>query len=151
MATFINLGGGDYEVITDSDPKFVNEIAIYILNAWKEFAEGGSSINGKRIEHPTGRYAASITMTGDGQTSIKISSPAPVAKAIELGHGFIDMKKYLEWGRKYPMHRGAREFTGFSPPVPLSRKTYAMAWVIPPMEPYAPAEYLARLASRLLK
>ena len=151
MAQFINLGGGNYEVITSSSPQFINEISLYLFNLWKEFAEGKTSLNDRRIEHPTGRLAASLRITGNAETTITISATAKHALFLELGHPAIDLKKKLQWGRRYPMHRGARQFTGYSAPVPLSKKGPALAWVIPPMRPYAPAEYLAKLAVKLLE
>jgi len=148
VAQFIDKGNGNYEVVTDSSPQFINEIAIHLFNVWKDFASGRRELGGRRLEHPTGQYAASITMVGNGQTSISITANSESALPLELGHGPIDLKQKLEWGRRYPMHRFARVFTGFSPPVPMSKNT--PAWVIPAMRPYAPAEILAKLAAKEL-
>lgn len=110
-------------VATDADPEYINSIGLEIFRLWREFASGQRHLGGRKIENPTGRYAASISIRRYG-TRVGIRTPghiptrvitriaviadatmAPEAVFLERGHRPIDMLNYLDLGKIYPMHR----------------------------------------------
>jgi hypothetical protein len=110
-------------VATDQDPKYVTQVGLSIFKMWRDFAAGRQSLGGRSLMHPTGRYAASIRMgrwvrgqemSRRGRGGRRMVSRiaiiadegiAPEAGFIERGHHRIDMLRYLQLGRFYPMHR----------------------------------------------
>jgi len=151
-AKFREVSPGNYEITTTSSPKDINEVALYFYMQWIAFASGTAAVGGRRIEHPTDRYRSSIKIQR-GQTVVSVVADetiAPHAKWIELGHRPYDMKNSIFMGRRWPMHRGARKFTGMSPVVPQSKKG-ALGWVIPEMHEYSPARIYATLAAKELR
>lgn len=152
MVQFRDLGGDNVEIITDESPEVITEVGLFLYKSWIEFARGQLSLGGRSIENPTGRYAASIKMRKDGKTGILIYADEKVAKHakwISIGHAPFDMKIERFMGLSFPMHRGARVFTGYSPKVPISKKGDT-GWVIPEMKPYSPAKILGELAAASL-
>jgi hypothetical protein len=95
-------------VKTDLDPQYVNRIGMAIFSLWMDFALGRKSLGGRRLAHPTGRYAASLQYLQEGEATVAIiadPSIAPEASILEEGHPRVDLKQTLEAGRGYPMHR----------------------------------------------
>jgi hypothetical protein len=168
----------ELNVYTDLSHDSLTRVGLEIFRMWVDFAMGGLEINGKRIAHPTGRYASAIRIDskGPGHVAVIVDEwRAPEAAIIESGHGAIDMKRYLEPGRVYPMHRGgAGPFGGGGGAPRFDRSTRALrnniwaqirgtgfsgfaatpkagearpmsGWIIPPMAAYAPAEYFSNL------
>lgn len=166
----------DYTIYTNLDPQMLTEVGLEIYKRWVAFAMGEESINGKSLDHPTGKYAASIHFRQVSKSRVAIFSESPKtvpeADILETGHGAVDLKKKLQAGRVYPMHRGqkgAYGSAGYGPPVPLpGRKSLwaearsmgrsgaarvptkitpenANSWIIPVMPAYSPAKHLADL------
>jgi len=99
-----------FDVFTDLPPSAVTEVGFAVMMKWIAFAMGKDSINGRRIAHPTGRYASSIRLEGHGPNHIAVvadESVAPEAGILESGHAEVDLKQKLVSGRAYPLHRGA--------------------------------------------
>ena len=166
--------GFTYVIRTNLPPEAVSRIGMAIFALWVDFAMGNGTLNGKRLVHPTGRYAASIEYKQMGAASVAIvanEDAAPEAGILESGHGSVDLKTKLEHGRPYPMHRtpGAPPATGLrrtgSGPPSLKPTMWADiraressgfasigpnsapgSWIIPPMPAYAPALALAAIA-----
>lgn len=163
-----------YVIRTNLPPEAVNRIGLEIFARWLDFALGNTVLNGRRLVHPTGRYAASIQYKQEGEATVAIiadEQSAPEATFIESGHQAVDLKTRLQHGRAYPMHRppganlpsGLRR-TGSGPPSMKPRmwadvrsreaSGYASigpnsppgSWIIPAMPAYAPALALAAIA-----
>jgi len=163
-----------YEVKTNLPPEAVNALGLEIFTAWVEFAMGQRAVDGKMLAYPTGRYASSISYRREGEATVAIiadEAVAPAARWIEEGHGEVDLKAKLEWGRGYPMHREqlsrpvaglrrrgggmadgkpsmwatarAADVHGFASIGPDSP---ADSWIIPAMPAYHPARTFAALA-----
>ena len=105
------MSGKLYTVETDLDPQALSAVGLEVYRMWVNFAMGREQIGGFRIEHPTGRYAASISYRRDGKSSITIMQDeelAPEGRYLEEGHAAYDMlganSPYR--GRVLPMHRG---------------------------------------------
>jgi hypothetical protein len=162
-----------YEVKTNLPPEAVTEIALAIFAEWVSFAMGETSIGGKRIAYPTGRYAASLQYRQEGVATVAIiANPviAPEAAILETGHDRVDLKKRLTMGKAYAMHRpvGENPFglkrIGSGPPTLKSSLWAAIrgreasgypsfgpnsdpnSWVIPAMPAYSPAFVLSQQA-----
>lgn len=160
------------DVYTDLEPWALTRVGLEIYRRWVEFAMGESSLgndNPRRLIHPTGRYASSLTFQQMGPTQVAIMvdrTLAPEAAILETGHGVIDLKTKLVRGRAYPMHRGNAQT--MRPRFDRSLRAWranvwgqvrasgAMGfasvgdtgWIIPAMPAYAPAHYYANLVRR---
>jgi hypothetical protein len=169
--------GVTYVVRTNLPPEAVTQIAIAIFIKWVDFALGHSSLGGKRLVYPTGRYAASISFKQENAWTVAIVADegiAPHASVIEQGHGPIDLKTRLQRGRAYPMHRMVGKTPGTSlrrigsgPPSLRSQMWAELraneasgfasigpnsspdSWIIPPMPAYSPALILAAQAKQM--
>jgi len=125
---------GVYDVMTDLDPQSVSEVGKEIFKAWVDFAMGKTDLGGKRLMHPTGRYASAIQFKKLGVAKVAIivdSNLAPEANILEEGHKAIDLKQLLTAGRSYPMHRGAAGAygsAGYGAPSLGSGKRGAKMW-----------------------
>jgi hypothetical protein len=100
--------GVTYVIRTTLPPEAVTRIGMEIYALWVEFAMGQTSLGGKRLMYPTGRYASSIEFKKTGEASVGVIADeaiAPEAKFIEHGHGAVDLKLKFQRGRPYPMHR----------------------------------------------
>lgn len=98
-----------YDVMTDMDPQTVTAVSREIYRRWVDFALGRSKLGINTLMHPTGRYASSIQFKRWSATKISVFTDdnlAPEAEILEHGHGPIDLKKKLQPGKAYPMHRG---------------------------------------------
>lgn len=90
-----------YEVHTDLDPKDLSELAFSTYLKWVAFALGVSEVNGKRLKHPSGKYAEGIKMEKRGNNTIAIVSTGKVADIIEGGAPSFSLKdKMLAKGAK---------------------------------------------------
>ena len=97
-------------ITTDLPPEAVNQVGRYIAAKWVAFALGSESLNNRRIIYPSGRYAAAIKYKNTGFSEFTIAVPEnmktlPEALMLESGHGEIDLKKKLQQGKAYKMHR----------------------------------------------
>lgn len=144
-----------YVIRTNLPPEQLNQIALEIFSRWVEFALGERALGGKRLIHPTGRYAASLEYRQEGEASVAMVSSSPIAGIIEHGHAAVDLKTKLQSGRAYPLHRAGGSpsmrpkmwaemrrqstsgFASFGPDSP------ADSWIIPAMPAYSPAAILA--------
>ena len=149
MATFIDKGQGNYEILTDAPIEVVNDISVRLYLYWIDFALGHISLNGETIKHPTGDYASLIEKHSQGHLGVTISADGIVPTVLELGHKEYDMKNDIFMNKSWPMHREARVYTGHSPKVPISAKG-DRGWVIPAMRGMHPARTLAILAADAL-
>lgn len=160
-ASVQEVSRGDYVVKTNLPPNLLSELTVAVFHEWVRFASGNASLNGRKIMHPTGRYAASIQYQGSSDGSAVAifadESIAPEAGILETGHAQFDLKTKFAAGRAYPMHRGgafaagrggkvwaeAREggFTGFA-------KVGATGWILPEMPAYSPAKIMADLTAK---
>lgn len=168
-----------YVIRTNLPPEAVNRIGLAIFAQWVDFALGNSALGGRRIVHPTGRYAASIRFRKEGEAAVAIMADedaAPEAAVLERGHGPVDLKTKLMSGRPYPMHRqpGANLPSGLrrvgSGPPSMKPRMWAQvraseasgfasfgpnsppgSWIIPAMPAYSPALILAGIARSMTK
>ena len=81
-----------YEVHTSLDPKDLTELAFQTYLKWVAFALGVEEVNGKRLDHPTGKYAESISMEKRGNNTIAIISTGKMADIIEGGAPAFSLK-----------------------------------------------------------
>ena len=84
-----------YDVRTNLSPALLTEVAIETYRQWLEFALGREAIGGHTLQHPSGRYAASISWRRTGVASIAIIAnerQAPEAKWLEEGTSAADLK-----------------------------------------------------------
>ena len=156
------MRAGVYFVVkTDLDPAMVTRLGLEIYAKWIDFASGGLVLGGKRLVHPTGRYARSIQFRQLGESSVAVIADedvAPEAAILESGHGPVDLKQKLQRGRAYPMHRalhGSRPLmwaqmrnTGYASIGPNSPPD---SWIIPAMSAYGVAANLARMAAGMAR
>jgi hypothetical protein len=164
------MAGKIYTVFTDLDPDQLTEIMFELMKKWIAFAMGEDTINGHRVQSPTGRYASSIRLEGRAVNEVAIVADediAPEAAFLEEGHGAVDLKQHLTPGRAYPMHRGAGApilnstfggrarnvwavpraagFNGFARVPSEITAENADSWIIPPMAAWSPAQHLSDL------
>lgn len=160
-----------YVVKTNLPPEQLTLLAVDIFIKWVEFALGQTSLGGKRLVYPSGRYAASIQFRQEGEANIAIVASGLVAQILESGHGPIDLKTKLQQGRAYPMRRPVGQVPGITlrrigaGPPSLKPHLWAQlrvkeasgfasigpnsapdSWVIPAMPAYSPAMILAAQA-----
>lgn len=138
-----------YTIMTDLDPQTLSRVGLAILDKWVEFALGKTMLGPFKLNHPTGKYASSIKARQFGMNRVVITQNekmAPEGIFLEEGHVAVDLKKKFEAGRRYPMHRKNRQFTGFSTAVPSEiTAENADSWIIPEMKAYSPAAHLVDL------
>ncbi len=110
-------------VATDADPAYLNQISLQIFQMWREFAIGHRSLGGEKLIHPSGKYAASISLRrygsrvgvrAAGEIPIRVlnhvaiivnEEQAPESVWIEHGHKAFSMLPHLQPGRSYPISR----------------------------------------------
>lgn len=98
-----------YDVFTDMDPDQLNAVGQEVFLKWIDFALGKEPLGGRRLMHPTGRYASAIEFRASNRARVAIVADeniAPEAGILETGHGAVDLLQKLTPGRTYPMHRG---------------------------------------------
>lgn len=111
----VKKSGGDrnqtWDIQTDLNPAMLTIVGLSMFKKWVEFAMGKTSLGGKMLMHPTGRYASHIRFAQTGVASVAIMAMegpgVPEASILETGHKRIDLKQYFSKGRVIPMHRGA--------------------------------------------
>lgn len=90
-----------YDVYTNLDPLQLSEIASETFFKWLKFALGQEELNGKKLAHPSGRYASSISWRRTGMAKVSIiadEEAIPEAGAIEYGHPATSMKDHMLFG-----------------------------------------------------
>lgn len=147
-----------YDVFTDLDPEQLTQVAAETYYRWLQFALGKAEIGGKKLKHPSGRYAAALSWKKTGVARIAIIADENAAKEIgilETGHAEFSLKdQMLAPGRPgvrvskegYPYRRinlsgsvWARERRVHT----MSAKPGSSPWKIPAMPAYAPGAILA--------
>lgn len=91
------------EVHTNLNPQQLTKVAIETFRQWLLFALGREAIGGKVLEHPSGRYAASISWKQIGASRIAIIADeeiAPEAASIETGTPGADIRAAMLPGGK---------------------------------------------------
>ena len=125
-------------------------IAKKIYESYIAFASGSLSVNGVKIHYPTGKTVKSFTPLSVDAQKFQFSAKSRALEVFEKGAPAIDM--WNNWPRRgwLPMHRGARQFTGYAfLPNPFSRPRRTKAngqleWMIPARKAERPAELIAR-------
>lgn len=90
-----------YDIYTNLDPEQLTELASETFKLWLQFALGTMEIGGKRLKHPSGRYASAISWkrTGVAKVSVLADEDAvPEVGAIEYGRPEIDLKAHMLYG-----------------------------------------------------
>jgi hypothetical protein len=94
-----------YDIYTNLDPQQLSELASETFRVWLRFALGQEEIGGKKLLHPSGRYASAISWrrTGVARVSILADEDAvPEVGAIEYGRPEVDLKsKMLSGGNTH--------------------------------------------------
>ena len=160
-----------YDIYTNADPDSISEVALDIYREWLDFAEGLGRIGGRRLVHPTGKYAKSLSMKQEGLEHIAIIADESVAKEalyLETGHEEVDLKQKLQAGKTYAIHRGGglswhpASSTGYQHPATGASASHSgqylvgfarvgdTGWVIPAMPAYEPGWHLAKEAATAL-
>jgi hypothetical protein len=163
-----------YDVYTDLAPDELNQVGREVFALWVGFALGFRQIGGRRVMHPTGRYASAIHYERTGVSKVAIiadADMAPEAQILETGHKAVNLLEKLQRGRTYPMGRaGGMPFVGAGPRAraiwaearhaafpgfatvptgkprnPMNTSGTGPAWTIPAMAAYSPAKILADL------
>ena len=102
-----------YEIYTDCDPDTLTEIAMETYRRWLEFALGKDEIGGRILAHPSGRYAASMTWSRQGEAMVAITADekiAPEAKWIEDGTAGANMKTIMLGGGKTKVSKDGHRY-----------------------------------------
>jgi hypothetical protein len=170
--------GYTYVVRTNLPPEAVSAIGVEIFLMWLSFALGETSLNGKKIHYPSGKYAGSLSLRQVDESTVAIVADegvAPEAAILETGHRSFDMKTVGALsGRAIPMHRPIGTTPGTSlrrvgagPPglrpsmwaevrqrsgsefASFGPNSSPDSWIIPPMPAYSPALTLAAMARRM--
>lgn len=86
-----------YDVFTDLDPQQLTQVAVETYYKWLQFAVGDAEIGGKKLKHPTGRYAASLSWKKTGVAKVAIIADESVAEEVGIlespdGRGAYSMK-----------------------------------------------------------
>lgn len=89
-----------YEVVTNLPADLVNDLLVQTLDDWVQFAQGKQGIGGRTLEHPSGRYASSLSIRQRG-SSYTIFSKSNHADILEAGHRAFSMAKYSS---SYPVN-----------------------------------------------
>jgi hypothetical protein len=87
-----------YDVYTDLDPTQLSELASETFYAWLKFALGQQAIGGKKLAHPSGRYASALSWRRTGVAKVSIIADEDAIQevgAIEYGHPAIDLKSKM--------------------------------------------------------
>lgn len=90
-----------YDIYTNLDPQQLSELAAETFMVWLKFALGAEELDGKKLLHPSGRYASAISWrrTGVARVSIIANEDAiPEVGAIEYGRPEIDLKSKMLFG-----------------------------------------------------
>lgn len=86
-----------YEVKTNLNPEQLTELAAETYRIWLGFALGKTSIGGKTLAHPSGRYAAALSWRRTGIASIAIiaDESTPEVGWIEYGRQGADIREAM--------------------------------------------------------
>ena len=76
-----------YTIETDLDPEALTELAVETYQKWVSFALGVEEIGGKRIMHPTGRYASALSWKQNGKYSASIIADSDVTLDVDSIEG----------------------------------------------------------------
>jgi hypothetical protein len=81
-----------YSVTTNLDQSDLSELAFQTYLQWCAFALGVNSVNGKKLKHPTGKYAEGISMKFNGPGVIALVSTGKISEQIEKGAPAFNLK-----------------------------------------------------------
>jgi len=90
------------------NPQELTELASETFFAWIKWALGQSSLDGKKLAHPSGRYASAITWkkTGVAKVSVIADEDAiPEVGAIEYGHPAVSLRDSMLFGANVRMSK----------------------------------------------
>lgn len=91
-----------YDVYTNLNPAQLSELASETFFAWLKFALGQQEMNGKKLKHPSGRYASALSWKRTGVAKVSViadESAAPEVGAIEYGHPAVSLKDHMLFGK----------------------------------------------------
>ncbi len=74
-----------YSIVTNLPVAFITPILTETFIRWMQFGQGTSSLGGKRLKNPSGRYAASLRTTQESDNSFTLYSDSPYADTLEKG------------------------------------------------------------------
>jgi hypothetical protein len=89
------MPGRTYNVYTNLPPGQLQDVAAVFYFTWLAFAIGKTDIGGKRLKHPSGRYAAALRVEKRGDNLISIiadDDAEPQVGIIEEGHPAFSLK-----------------------------------------------------------
>jgi hypothetical protein len=84
-----------YDIYTDLDPDMLGAVAAETYYIWLMFACGQTDIGGKKLKHPSGRYASALSWKKTGRNMVSIiadDDAIPEVGIIEDGSPEIDLK-----------------------------------------------------------
>lgn len=90
-----------YTVYTNLDPLQLSELAAETFFVWLKFALGEQALGGKKLAHPSGRYASAISWKRTGVAQVAIIADEDAIRevgAIEYGHPATSMKDHMLYG-----------------------------------------------------
>jgi hypothetical protein len=90
-----------YDVWTNLDPLQLMEVASSTFHEWLKFALGQEALGGKKLAHPSGRYASAIYWKRTGAAKVSIIADEDAIQevgAIEYGHPSVSMKDHMLGG-----------------------------------------------------
>jgi hypothetical protein len=87
-----------YDIYTDLDPDTLGAVAAETYYTWLMFACGQTDIGGKKLKHPSGRYASALSWKKTGRNRVSIiadEDAIPEVGIIEDGSPEIDLKSKM--------------------------------------------------------
>lgn len=87
-----------YDIFTDLDPDQLGNVAAQTYYTWLMFAVGKTDIGGKKLKHPSGRYASAISWRKTGRYRVSIiadEDAVPEVGIIEDGSPEVDLKEKM--------------------------------------------------------
>lgn len=90
-----------YTITTTLPASLITPIITDTFVRWMQFGQGTSSLGGRRLKHPSGRYASSLVANQTSGSSFTIYSNSPYADVLEKGRQPYN----LNWG-KTPFDKG---------------------------------------------
>lgn len=87
-----------YDIFTDLDPDQLGAVAAETYYTWLQFACGQTDIGGRKLKHPSGRYASALSWRRTGRNRVAIiadEDAVPEVGIIEDGSPAIDLKSKM--------------------------------------------------------
>ena len=97
------------DVYSDLPQEMLNEVMVETYRKWVMFALGKKTLNGRKLKHPSGRYAESIRVENQPGNVVAVFSDSPIADVIEKGHKTFNLRdKMLQSGKAKTTKDGSR-------------------------------------------